>query len=398
MKVLHVLDHSIPLHSGYAFRTRNILLYQRALGITTCHLTSAKQGDVAQLEEDVDGLHFYRCPPLPEIYGGIKAQWAVVRNLTERLLAVAEREKPDILHAHSSALNGVAAIRVGKRLGIPVVYEIRAFWEDAAVDNGTCKEWGLRYRITRAMETWVLKRAQHVTCICEGLRQDILARGIAADKVTVIPNAVNLEEFSLIDSRDPHLEAQWHLQGKQVVGFIGSFYALEGLDVLLQGFALALQQNPNLHCLIVGGGKEEARLKALTEQLQLADKVTFTGRVPHQDVDGYYSLIDLLLYPRKSKRITELVTPLKPLEAMAMGRDFAASDVGGHKELIEHGQTGLLFKADSAEAICETIINGLARSDVERQQMRQQALAYVQNERNWAKSVSHYPALYQALL
>lgn len=398
MKVLHVFDHSIPLHSGYAFRSRNILLQQRKLGIETCHLTSPKQGKVTALEEDIDGLKFYRCDPLPAIYGGIKQQIAVTRALRTRLEQVVAIEKPDIIHAHSPALNGYAAVKVGRKFSLPVLYEVRAFWEDAAVDNGTAKEWGLRYRLTRGLESWVMKRAQQVTCICQGLRADIVARGIAEEKITVIPNAVNIDEFSVIKAKDQRLEQQLGLKGRAVVGFIGSFYALEGLELLLQGFAQAKQRWPELRCLIVGGGFEQDSLTALTQQLAIEQDVLFTGRVPHSDVDRYYSLIDLLIYPRRSKRITELVTPLKPLEAMAMGRLFAASSVGGHKELIEHGKTGFLFAPDSAEAVSEVITTALTLSVEEKQRLLNNGHAYVTDERNWANSVARYQDVYSKMV
>lgn len=398
MKVMHLLDHSIPLHDGYSFRTRNILIHQRLLGIDTCHVTSPKHGETESLEEIVEDFKFYRSEMPDEIYGGFKAQFAVVNLLEKRLLEAARIEKPDILHAHSPALDGLAAIRVGKKLGIPVVYEIRAFWEDAAVDNGQAKEWGLRYRLTRWLETYVMKRVQHITCICEGLRSDIIDRGIPADKVTVIPNGVNISEFSQIEQPDSALQEQYNLANKFVVGFIGSFYALEGIDLLLRGFNEARKESPDLACMIVGGGKQELQLKALVEELGIQEHVTFTGRVPHNEVENYYSIIDLLLYPRKSKRITELVTPLKPLEAMAMGREFAASNVGGHRELITHGENGYLFEADSVEAIKSTILEAKSRNAEQRQQLRENAYSYVQNVRNWGNSVAPYPDIYRNLL
>ena len=196
MKILHVLDHSIPLHSGYTFRTLSILREQRKLGWDTCHITSPKQVNCSVPEETVDGWHFYRSPPVGKLAGvPVLGQWALMNQLEKRLLDVAQQVRPDILHAHSPVLNALPALRVGQRLGIPVAYEVRAFWEDAAVDHGTTHEGSLRYRLTRALETRALKRANHVFTICEGLRADIVARGIAAGKVTVIPNAVDIESF-----------------------------------------------------------------------------------------------------------------------------------------------------------------------------------------------------------
>ena len=198
MRILHVLDHSIPLHSGYTFRTLSILKEQRARGWETFHITGSKQGPAEAAEDRVDGWRFYRTAPAIGRLARLPVlnQLAVIDTLTRRLRQVAHMVKPDVLHAHSPALNAIAALRVGRELGIPVVYEVRAFWEDAAVDHGTSSENGLRYRLTRAMETYALKRVAAVTTICEGLRGDIVKRGLPPAKVTVIPNAVNIEDFT----------------------------------------------------------------------------------------------------------------------------------------------------------------------------------------------------------
>ena len=395
MRILHILDHSIPLHSGYTFRTAAILREQRALGWETFHLTSPKQGQVAAEVEDVDGLRFYRSPVPAPGPAGIN-ELRLMRATEARLEQLARELRPDVLHAHSPVLNAIPAIRVGKRLGIPVVYEIRAFWEDAAVDHGTTAERSLRYRATRAMETWALKRVDHAFTICEGLRADIVARGIPAARVTVIPNAVDVEGFQLSGDADPILRRELGLEGCTTIGFVGSFYAYEGLDLLLDAFPALLAKRPDLRLLLVGGGPQDAKLKAQTERLGVADKVVFTGRVPHSEVSRYYDQIDLLAYPRHSMRLTELVTPLKPLEAMAQGRLFVASDVGGHKELIRDGETGKLFKAGSAEALAAAIDAMLA--DRGRwPTMRAAGRHFVEEVRNWTNSVAHYRAVYEAL-
>src|SRR6218665_1493401 len=358
IRVLHVLDHSIPLHSGYTFRTLSLLREQRKLGWDTHHLTSPKHtaglGAKATdaLEETVDGWHFFRTPALQGGLPGL-GQLQLMRQTRARLQQVAEQLRPQIIHAHSPVLNAVAAIKVGRALGIPVVYEVRAFWEDAAVDHGTTREGSLRYRLTRAMETRALKQVDHVFTICEGLRADIVARGIPAAKVTVIPNAVDIENFEPGGQPDAALKAQLGLSGCTVLGFIGSFYAYEGLDLLMDALPTLLAQRPDVRVLLVGGGPQDEALKAQALRLGVADKVVFTGRVPHSEVNRYYDLVDVLVYPRHSMRLTELVTPLKPLEAMAQGRVLVASDVGGHRELIQDGKTGVLFKAGSAQALAD---------------------------------------------
>lgn len=398
LRILHVLDHSIPLHSGYTFRSLSILREQRKLGWDTHHLTSPKQVGCEVLEEDVDGWHFFRTPPARDRLAKlpVMGELALMRQLERRLLEVAEQVRPDVLHAHSPVLNAIPTLRVGKRLGLPVVYEVRAFWEDAAVDHGTTTEGSLRYRMTRNLETYALKRADHVTTICEGLRSDIVARGIPSERVTVIPNAVDIESFDLGGIADEALKAQLGLSGCTVLGFIGSFYAYEGLDLLLEALPRIIASLPDVRVLLVGGGPQDAALKAQAQRLGLGDYVVFTGRVPHQEVHRYYDLVDVLAYPRHSMRLTELVTPLKPLEAMAQGRLLVASDVGGHKELIQDGETGMLFQAGSAESLAQSVLQLLARRDYWRD-LRQAGRRFVETERNWRVSVGRYVDIYGKL-
>ncbi|ARO86525.1 glycosyltransferase WbuB [Nitrosospira lacus] len=399
MRILHILDHSLPLHSGYTFRTLSILKEQWALGWETFHLTGPKQGNCGLLEECVDGWHFYRTPPAIGLMSKLPVlnQTAVIDRLTHRLNEVAEIVKPDILHAHSPVLNALPALRAGRRLGIPVVYEIRAFWEDAAVDHGTSSEWGIRYRLTRGLESYALRHVDAVTTICEGLRNDILGRGIAPEKVTVIPNAVNIENFSVNASPDLQLAKDLGLDGKLLLGFIGSFYAYEGLSILLRALPEMLLSNPDIRILLVGGGPQEQELKALAMQLGLEDKIIFAGRVPHDQVQRYYDLINVLVYPRLRMRLTDLVTPLKPLEAMAQGRLVVASDVGGHLELIEDGKTGVLFEAGVPHALAAKVLNLLARPDLW-PGLRDAARNFVETQRTWRGSVARYQNVYGPLI
>ncbi|MEJ2553376.1 MAG: glycosyltransferase, exosortase A system-associated [Gammaproteobacteria bacterium] len=406
MKILHVFDHSIPLHSGYTFRSRAILREQRKLGWETAHVTSPKhaaqlavQRKETPLEEDVEGLHFYRAPLPRGILARLPAfdQLAVVNSLTGRLSQVVLDVQPDIVHAHSPALNGVAALRVARKFKLPLVYEVRAFWEDAAVDHGTCREGDARYRATRALETYVLRRADAVTCICEGLRGDIMARGIPVEKVTVIPNAVDIEHFHCGGVPDPDLQQHLGLTGRLVLGFIGSFYAYEGLGLLLDALPKLLAEREDIRLLLVGGGYEEQRLKQQAQDLGLDDKIIFTGRVPHAEVQRYYDLVDVLVYPRLSMRITDLVTPLKPLEAMAQGRLVVASDVGGHRELIRDGETGCLFRAGDAVHLADTVLQ-LLESHQLWPALRSAARHFVEQERNWPVSIVRYQQVYLPLI
>ena len=395
MRILHILDHSIPLHSGYTFRTRAILNQQHALGWETFHLTSPKQGNVESLKEDVDGLTFYRTPVLNGWASklAVGKQFAIIPALTKRMVEVVEEIRPDVIHAHSPSLNGLAALKVARQFNLPLVYEIRAFWEDAAVDHGTSKEWGLRYRLTRSSETMVLKNANAVTTICQGLRNEMMTRGIPEEKITVIPNAVNIEQFPVSSGYDEVLKESLGLSGKRVLGFLGSFYAYEGLSLLINALPDIIKANNNVSVLLVGGGPQEQNLKQLVIDLGLQDRVIFTGRVPHEQVNRYYDLVDILVYPRLSMRLTDLVTPLKPLEAMAQHKLVLASDVGGHKELISDGETGYLFDSDNPKALAEKVLHVLANEN-EWDAIKENGRRHVEDERNWKVSVARYQGVY----
>lgn len=400
MRILHVLDHSLPLHSGYSFRTVAILREQRALGWETFHVTTPRHGTASGETESADGWTFYRT----QSSYGLLARLPAIGTYFGEMLATARRLegliatlRPDILHAHSPVLTALPALWAARRSKIPVVYEVRALWEDGAVDHGTTKAGSLRYRLTRAIETFVLKRVSRVTTICEGLRREIAARGISESHITVIPNAVDTQTFAFDPPPDQPLRGKLGLQGKTVLGFIGSFYGYEGLEMLIESFALMCERRSDLRLLFAGGGIRESAMRARVAELGLQDHVIFAGRVPHNDVQKVYSVVDILIYPRLSVRVTEIVTPLKPLEAMAQGRIVIASDVGGHRELISDCETGFLFRAGDVVALADAVDAVLMQRE-SWGRIRVQARRYVESERTWKASVARYSDTYAGAL
>lgn len=396
-RILHVLDHSLPLHSGYTFRTRAIMKAQAAAGWDIAGITGVRQyqhGETPEMNtQTVEGLTFHRT--LTEASGPSPLrEWREVSALADAIIALHSQWPFDILHAHSPALNGLAAHRAAQQLGLPLVYEIRAFWEDAAVGNGTGTEGSAKYRLTRALENHVVRNADAVAVICQGLRNDLVERGVSPGKIIISPNGVDMELFGSPPPADHGLAARLGVTGKTVIGYIGSFYDYEGLDDLIAAMPML---NSDAHLLLVGGGPMEAALRAQATTSPASKRIHFVGRVPHEEVELYYSLVDILAYPRKKMRLTDLVTPLKPLEAMAQGRLVAASDVGGHKELIRDGETGTLFPADDPAGIARVLDQLLAtRHDWDARRAR--ARSFVEAERNWNKNIHCYDPVYHLLL
>ena len=395
-RILHVLDHSLPLHSGYTFRTRAIMTAQAAAGLEVRGITGLRHLADGPDAEQAEGLQFHRTSGQasgPPAY----REWREIQLLADAIVALAADWRPDVLHAHSPALCGKAALIAARRLGLPLVYEIRAFWEDAAVSNGTGSVGGLKYRLTRALENNVVAGADAVVTICQGLKDDLVSRGVSADKITLSPNGVDLALFGQAALPDPALAAQLELGEGPVIGFIGSFYDYEGLDDLIAAMPLLIAQFPGVKLLLVGGGPMEAVLRAQALASPAADAIRFAGRVPHSEVERYYALVDVMAYPRKRSRLTDLVTPLKPQEAMAQGQLVAASDVGGHRELMTHGQTGTLFAPDDPAALAAALAQLLSdRSSWEAR--REAGRAHVRASHDWALNVHRYHVVYQTLL
>ena len=276
MRILHILDHSVPLHSGYAFRTLAILAQQRALGWTTAQITSAKHTGATAVEEVVDGFTFHRTLPSGSVVERLPVldQLAVIKGLTRRLLEVIGEVQPEILHAHSPSLNGLAALIAGRRRRLPVVYEVRALWEDGAVDHGTSQADSWRYRASRALETLVLRRADAVTTICEGLRGEIAARGVPRRAIAVIPNGVDTGQFTVGGPPDRVLTRSLGLDGARVLGF---------------GDEVAIARQAPRQEIAIGGividDQDAAGLRMPSGRLGSADRGDVSQHIAH-DLDG----------------------------------------------------------------------------------------------------------------
>jgi PEP-CTERM/exosortase A-associated glycosyltransferase len=400
LKILHILDHSLPLHSGYTFRTWSILEDQKRRGWAPVALTSSKheaswKGPSQQIEE-IGGFRFYRTGRLPSGSVPLVSEFQLIRSLAKRIEKVASIEKPALLHAHSPVLNVIASLWAARRLRIPVVYEIRAFWEDAAVDHGTYSANSWKYKMVRSMETSACRRAAQIAVLCNGIKEDLIQRGISPEKLSIVYNGINPQDFSAL-APDPEFAQQLRIVGKKVLGFVGSFYRYEGLDLLVNAFAKLCENRDDLVLLLVGGGETEKELRGQVAKRSLQNRVIIPGRFPHEDVPRIYSLIDILVYPRYSMRLTELVTPLKPLEAMAMTKPLVASDIGGHRELIQNESTGLLFKPGDVSALAETLERLLDDAAL-RAKLATQGNNWVRENHTWSKTTAIYSTVYERAL
>jgi len=406
MKVLNVLDITIPLVDGYTTRAKYIVKSLKKLSFEPVVVSSLRQPEDPNCKTNgfdlpegfYDEIPYYRAIDSPSSKTSILTKSRFLREILEintfakNIEILIERIAPELLHAHSPLLVGYAALRAARKHNLPVVYEVRAFWEDAAVDQGKAIQWALRYRVTRTLETRLLRKVDAITVICEGLKKDIVERGIPEEKIFVVRNGVDTERFVPIKKDDGLLE-KISLRGKKVIGFIGTLFNFEGIDILIEGMKL-LKDHQNIVCLIIGHGQSEEKLRGLIRKYSLEDKVLFLGQISNEIIESYYSIIDIFVYPRHSYRITELVTPLKPLEAMAMGKTVIASDVGGLKELIHDGQDGLLFKSGDPHSLVKSILYLINNKSVA-ENLRRTARRNMVQYRNWDKITETYKKVYE---
>jgi PEP-CTERM/exosortase A-associated glycosyltransferase len=389
-RVLHVLDHSLPIGSGYSYRSRSIVTFQKQLGFEPVVLTSPKHGSARDKREVIDGIPHYRTGPT----GGrlpFEREVRLMKGLAARIGTVARETRAQVIHAHSPLLNGLPALWAARRLGVPFVYEVRTFWEDAAVNHGTFAEGSARYRISRALETLVLRRADAVVAICQGIRTDVVDRGVPAERIVLVPNGVDPEWLEK-RPRATALGERWGLGPGPVFAYIGSFSHYEGLPFLVDAAPDILERLPDARLLLVGGGRDESVLREAVRRA--GPRVILTGRISQEEVRDLYTLVDVLILPRRRLRLTELVTPLKPLEAMAVGTPILASDIGGHTELVADGDTGVLFKTESRDSLVEQAVR-LASDSALREHVASQARRFVEAERTWDRVVAAYGTAYR---
>ena len=365
MKVLHVLNISVPKLAGYTTRSYHLVNNQKKLGIKPVVLTSERMGAINNDQEEIDGLNYYRTAAKNGLIRKVPllGELNEIKCLQTRIAEVADKERVDIIHAHSPSLIGAACHDYCTRNNIPFVYEIRAFWEDAAVDRGAFSEGSLRYMLRRAHETKVVNKATAVIAICEGIKDDLSNRGCPKNKIFIVRNGVDFEMFKPAPA-NAALKKEFNCQDKIILGFIGSFFNFEGLEDLVFAMRKIVSRNNEILLLLVGKGQKDQELRSLVVSMGLSGNVIFAGQVPHEKVMEFYSIIDVFVYPRIKKRITDLVTPLKPLEAMAMGKPVLMSDVGGLRELVDVDGISVLFKAgdiDDLVSKCLMLCNDEAK-------------------------------------
>ena len=450
MVILHVLANGPPDVNGYAIRTQMILKHQKS-SMNVIGLTSPwyPQRESMIDEYQLDGIHYYRTihplhrkekmpishkiirsqtkkelnnasqsvhekkKPASNIFvKGIRAPgyfakigWKVIEEkilikyFTKRIIEVAKQNKAEIIHAHTPYRVGLPALKAARKLGIPFVYEMRGMWEETAVANGRWRRNGPAYRRFQNYETKVLDKADSVICISETLKKEAISRGVNPEKITVVTNAVEKDmiENKSKSSRLKSAEDSLNLSTSTVVvGYIGSLREMEGVDLTAKAVAKLVDKGHDVRFFVLTGKNGQEELKALCKKLGMSDKSTIMGPVPHEEVPVFYDLIDVFIVSRPETRVTKLVTPLKPFEAMVMGKAVIASKLPALEEIIQHENTGLLYQPDDLENLTRSIEKCIEDPEL-REQLGKNAHEWVMKNRTWGAVVKNTLEVYKNL-
>jgi glycosyltransferase involved in cell wall biosynthesis len=403
--VLSVLQQSMPIRSGgYATRTHGQLTSLRARGWDVRAVTRLgfpydrwSQSDTRVVPEVdlVDGIPYHR---LLDADVRVYPQFPLAPYIDRFASGVVEHaamQKASVIHASSFYLNGLAGAAAAGRLGLPFIYEVRGLLDLIMSSESPAFAGTERHRFLTRIELETCLSAKKVFVITDALRREMTSRGVPPDRMIVLPNGVHADHFAP-RPRDPRLEQELDLVGKTVIGYTGGLTFYEGLDVLLHAAASLKRRRKDFRVLLVGDGPYGEMLRSLVARLSLDDVVIFTGRLPHTTVPRYLSLIDISPFPRLPLPICELISPMKPLESMAMGKAVVVSDVAALTEIVQDGESGLVFRKGDFEHLASTLERLLDSPEL-RVLLGEQAREWVARERDWSRIVGIIEATYRAV-
>ena len=380
----------LPYQSnGYAVRTHGIMEGLSTLNRENiCYSRPGYPWDVKSdiAVNDYDQVHSVLYRHLPGVNMFTLEIDTYIETATNIIEAIAKNNKAAVLHAASNYINALPVLLAARRLGIPFVYEVRGLWE-ITNDSKVNFDWTKSevYEFDSKYEALIVSQADKVIPITHGLKDELVDRGGYATRMVIAPNGVNMDEFELV-KQDMVLAKKIGIDTKvPTIGFVGSFVAYEGLDDLIDAASIIKDAGVKFNLLLVGDGSEYETLKSKVNQKKLNNQVFLTGRVPHDDVPSYYSLIDIAPFPRKPLKVCELVSPLKPFEAMAMGKAVLVSDVAAMKEFVTDGANGYTFTKGSVQSLADSLTYLLVNIE-QTKQVGSKARIWVAEHRTWLGS------------
>ncbi len=399
-RVLHLLTNSLPhTASGYAQRSHSIMVAQQEAGWSVLAVTRlgypVQVGKLlARATDVVDGIEYRRLLP-PRLAMTMDAR---LQQQAEELLKVALEFRPSVLHTTTHFVNGLVVRAVAEALGIPWVYEVRGQLADTwAATRGPQSRGSEKYRQFQEREADVMRTADLVVTLGHAMKANIVAAGVPAARIMIAPNAVGGAFLRTPLDTAAARRAVGLAEDGLYIGTVSSLVGYEGLEDLVQAFALLAPEFPQLRLLIVGDGVAAPALHELVRTLGLADRTIFTGRVPRELTPLYHQALDVFVVPRKDLDVTRAVTPLKPVEAMASARPVVASHLPALQEIVDDGVTGFLSRPGDVPHI-GTKLERLLRSEELRTRMGQAGRRDVLDNRTWIANAEALAVAYEELM
>jgi glycosyltransferase involved in cell wall biosynthesis len=397
--VMYVAASSFPHHTtGYTARTQALIKAIGGAGWTVEAVTrpgyphdrnNAANVTAKLTPHDVDGVTYNRLP------AGASHSTPLDRYAEQSckaLLNHIHQKRPSVVHAASNYVNAAPALMAARKAGLPFIYEVRGLWELTQCARTPHWEGSERFEQQRAMETFVAREADAVVAISHGLRGELIARGVDERKIQVVPNSVDSDRFSP-RPRDKALVRQLALGDKKVLGFLGSMTAYEGLVDLVTALAELRHSGVDACALLVGEGPAFREVQEAARNMGVSDHLIMPGRVPHMDTPRWYSVMDVAVYPRRPSQVTELVPPLKPLEAMSMALPVVASNVSAIRETLIDRENSYLFEKGDVHGLASLLEEVLA-SPAQSLQIGRAARRDVQKRFTWARAAGTLDGLY----
>jgi glycosyltransferase involved in cell wall biosynthesis len=349
---------------------------------------------------ELDGVPYHRLLPwrMPGGPSTGPASGHSARGL-ELAADLTRRLRPGVLHAASNYANARLALALRERYGLPVVYEVRGFWEDTWLSrypDAAERASSELYQRNRDLETRCMLAADLVVTLGEAMREEIVARGVPGKKILIVPNGVSAEFLRPLPDATSLREELGIKPDEPVVGVVTSLVPHEGIGTLLEAAAILRARGVPARALIVGDGPERAALQRQAARAGLAEAAVFTGRVPASKVRQFHALLDIFAVPRTPDRVCQLVTPLKPIEAMASGLCVVTSEVKALTEIVKHEVTGMQTVPQDPVSLADCLERLIYSPDI-RRKLGDNAREWVARDRTWAHNAARYRDAYARL-
>lgn len=409
--ILHILNISLPNISGYSIRSHFILKHQKnfvhPFALTHPEIFRKKEPDI------IENIIYFRFPPdlgytlffKPRIFQRLKVanfyKWFYYHLLKTSqiyLQKLVKTQKIELIHAHSIGDFSKYVEKIAKNYKLPYIYEVRGFLEDTRVGLGILKEKSRSYMKRQKKITSLIKKADLIITLGKSMKEELINQGIREDLIKIVPNGV--DTISLCPKPpNINLKQKLGINKKYIIGYIGSVRRIEGIEVLIKAMKILIRKNISVHLLIIGiyNLSYYKELKKISKKLGIEKDISFIGSVPHSKIREYYSFIDIIVIPRKNIRVNRLVTPLKPLEGMAMGKVVLTSDLPALRELVKPNISGDLFESGNYVGLANKLIYYISNPEA-RDNLGKKAREFVEKNFTWSTIIKKYISIYNQLL